>query len=48
MPRLKARVGAKRVSCAGRSSEAHIAGVRISATNSDSTMAEMMVTENWR
>jgi hypothetical protein len=32
----------------GRSRLAHMAGVRITATPSDSTMAVMIVSENWR
>jgi len=32
----------------GLSSEAQSTGVRIKATNSESIMAAMMVTENWR
>ena len=34
--------------CTGLSSVAQSAGVRISATSTDSSMAETMVTENWR
>ncbi len=32
----------------GLSSEAHSAGVSVSATSTDSAMAATMVTENWR
>ena len=48
-PRLNQRAGAKPTGPLwGRSSDAVCAGVRISATARDSTMALMMVIENWR
>lgn len=47
--RLNQRAGAMPPPCPrGLSSVAQSAGVRISATASDSTMTEMMVTENCR
>ena len=51
-PRLNARAGAPNQPLlsplCGFSNDAHMAGVRISATSTDSTIAEMIVTENWR
>ena len=44
----KPRFGASWPWSCGFSSVAHSAGVRISATSTDSAMAETMVIENWR